>query len=254
MDYKLIAEVAAKAGTIMLESQAESYRVEDTVRHILNISGLASAEVFANTTGLFITLDDPSIEPITLIRRISHRGTHLRKIYRVNNISRQLTNGQITPQEAMTQLEYVEEAEYNVLSKSLSTFILIISFSILLGGTWAEVLFAELAAGIVLFARLLQKTLNMNDFIYGVVTTAMIAFLVSFTVHSLRLSLSIDIIIVSGLMPLFPGTAFTNGIRDTLKGDYSSGIAKIAEALVISFSLALGVAIGLYFSLGGLRV
>jgi hypothetical protein len=65
---------------------------------------------------------------------------------------------------------------------------------------------------------------------------------------------NLDIIIISALMPLFPGTAFTNGIRDTLKGDYVSGLAKIAEALVIAVSLGLGVALGLFVSNGVLSL
>ena len=54
-----------------------------------------------------------------------------------------------------------------------------------------------------------------------------------------------DIIIISSLMPLFPGMAFTNGLRDTLKGDYISGLARITDAFVIAVSIAIGVAMGL---------
>ena len=54
--YKQLVKVATLAGMIMLESNAESYRVENTVERILSISQLPTVEVFANTTGLFITL------------------------------------------------------------------------------------------------------------------------------------------------------------------------------------------------------
>ena len=66
--YKKIVEVATTAGRIMLESHAESYRVEDTVRRILQTSGLSNTEVITNTTGLYVTLDDSDseIEGITL--------------------------------------------------------------------------------------------------------------------------------------------------------------------------------------------
>mgnify|MGYP002754963606 CR=1 FL=1 len=110
-EYKKIAEVAVLAGRIMLESQAESYRIEDTVERILKTSQCQTTEVFANTTGLFVTLDDPSIEPITIVRRIKHRGTHLRKIHHVNNISRQLTKGEISLEEARVRLEKVDVSE-----------------------------------------------------------------------------------------------------------------------------------------------
>ena len=111
--YKKIVEVATTAGRIMLESHAESYRVEDTVRRILQTSGLSNTEVITNTTGLYVTLDDsdPEIEGITLVRRITDRSNQLNKIYRVNNISRQLTSGQITIDEAAEQLDVVDDSD-----------------------------------------------------------------------------------------------------------------------------------------------
>ncbi|MBF6841872.1 threonine/serine exporter family protein, partial [Acinetobacter baumannii] len=38
----------------------------------------------------------------------------------------------------------------------------------------------------------------------------------------------------------------TNGVRDTLKGDYVSGVARISDAVVVAVSLALGVALALF--------
>ena len=101
-DYKSIAEVAALAGKIMLESHAESYRVEETVLHILRTSGFTLTEVVSTTTGLMLTLDDedPNIDPITLVRRVDNRANHLNKIYRVNNISRKISNQEISIDQA----------------------------------------------------------------------------------------------------------------------------------------------------------
>ena len=145
-EYKKIAEVAVLAGRIMLESQAESYRIEDTVERILKTSQCQTTEVFANTTGLFVTLDDPSIEPITIVRRIKHRGTHLRKIHHVNNISRQLTKGEISLEEARVRLEKVDVSEYTLFHFDLAVFFLVVSFAVLLGGSIWDIAVSGLAA------------------------------------------------------------------------------------------------------------
>ena len=50
-------------------------------------------------------------------------------------------------------------------------------------------------------------------------------------------------------MPAVPGTAITNAIRDTLRGDYNSGMARAVEAFVTALSIAIAVAIGL--AIGG---
>lgn len=246
-EYKKIAEVAALAGRIMLESHAESYRVEDTTRRILQTSGLNITEVITYTTGLFITLDDtdPEIEAITLVRRITDRGNHLRKIYRVNNISRQLTNQEISLDEARDRLMVVDEEEYTVYSKDMATMFLVVAFTVLLGGNIWETLLSFIAGVIVALSRIGKEKIGMNEFIYGIFSTTITSFVITSIVQLLPYNLSSDVIIIAALMPLYPGTAFTNAIRDMLKGDYNSGVARIADALVVALSLALGVALGL---------
>ncbi|HFI0462775.1 TPA: threonine/serine exporter ThrE family protein [Streptococcus suis] len=250
--YKKYADVAALAGRIMLESHAESYRVEDTVRRIMKLSGLNITEVVSTTTGLYMTLDDsdPKVLPITQVRRISERGNHLRKIYHVNNVSRQLAQGLISIDQAREKLEYIDESEYRAYSKDLALIMMVLSFTYILGGTWLEVLISILAGTIVALSRIAKGLTGMNSFLYGTFATAVTAFVIPLVTHAINPSLSYDVIIIAALMPLYPGTAFMNGIRDTLKGDYGSGIARIADALVIAVSLAIGVAIGLFLAGG----
>lgn len=247
--YKKIVEVATTAGRIMLESHAESYRVEDTVRRILQTSGLSNTEVITNTTGLYVTLDDsdPEIESITLVRRITDRSNQLNKIYRVNNISRQLTSGQITIDEAAERLEVVDDSDYTVFSKDLATVILVVAFVVLLGGGFWDSVFSIFTGLLVAYSRILKDLFHLNGFIYGVASTLVTAFLTNVIASVVPLDISTDVIIIAGLMPLYPGTAVTNGLRDMLKGDYISGVARVADAIVIALSLAIGVAIGLYF-------
>lgn len=245
---KKIAEVAALAGRIMLESHAESYRVEDTVVRIMKTSGLSITEAVSTTTGLFLTLDDEddSVEPVTLVRRISERGNHLNKIYRVNNISRMLTSGEITPDEAYERLQVVDESEYTAYRKDIATIMIVVSFTILLNGSIWDVLFSFLAGMVVAISRFGQEWLDLNSFINGIFSTFLTSLFITLGASLLPGNINSHIVTIAALMPLYPGTAFTNGIRDTLKGDYVSGIARIADAIVIALSLAIGVAIGLY--------
>ena len=54
-----------------------------------------------------------------------------------------------------------------------------------------------------------------------------------------------DIVIAGALMPLFPGTAFTNAIRDIIQGDYISASARAMEAIFTATALAIGVGLAL---------
>ena len=53
---------------------------------------------------------------------------------------------------------------------------------------------------------------------------------------------------ISGaIMPLVPGVAFTNGIRDIADGDYISGAVRMLDAILVFVSIAIGV--GVMFSI-----
>ena len=62
-----------------------------------------------------------------------------------------------------------------------------------------------------------------------------------------------DIVIISAIMPLLPGVIFTTAVRDTLNGDYSSGAARMLEAIVTALAVAAGVgaSMALFHQLAG---
>jgi uncharacterized membrane protein YjjP (DUF1212 family) len=62
------------------------------------------------------------------------------------------------------------------------------------------------------------------------------------------LTISMDILIIACIMPLVPGTALTNGVRDIFRGDYTSGFAKLLESIMIAIFIALGIGSGLLFA------
>ena len=91
-EEKNILMLALKAGEIMLISGSEIYRVEDTVTRICKAYGIPFVEIFATTTGIFMTLDaGGDSKPYTIIKRIKGISLDLKKVSLVNNFSRGLT-------------------------------------------------------------------------------------------------------------------------------------------------------------------
>ena len=86
MDYKLVMNTAVLAGEMMLRSGAETYRVEDTINHILRTADTETVEASVMMTGIVATIGNPDMEPITVIKRVQKRGTNLNRIMRVNEI------------------------------------------------------------------------------------------------------------------------------------------------------------------------
>lgn len=89
MDTQLLMKTAMLAGEIMLCSGAETYRVEDTMHHILKTAEqLETAEVLVLMTGINASLKVKNEKTVTLVKRVGTRGTSLSHVVSVNDISR----------------------------------------------------------------------------------------------------------------------------------------------------------------------
>ena len=242
MNYGALLEMAARAGEIMLVSGAEVYRVEDTIRRILKQSGLEGIDVFVLTTGIVATLTVPGAQPLTLVRRVSRRETNLNRIYRVNDVSRHFCSGALTLEEAWAQLEEIAAAvRYHFWKKCAGYALTTGFFAILFGGGPAECA-ASAAVGTLLFFVLRGLArLRLNDFCQNAGGSFVLAAVSCGIRQWLLPQMNLDAVIISSLMPLVPGVTFTAAIRDTLNGDYSSGVARCAEAVVVALAVASGV-------------
>ncbi|MBT9775760.1 threonine/serine exporter [Clostridium sp. MCC353] len=248
MNDKLLVETAVLAGEIMLVSGAEIYRVEDTINRMLRKADRQTSEAIVLSTGIFVTLNDPAIEPITVARRVTDRSTNLNKVYLVNNVSRQFCNGQVTVEEAYEKLRQAETMQqYRPWLKNVGVVGASMFFAILLGGGLADCLAAAFVGGLLAGVLWLSGRIRLNAFCQtslGAFTIAVAALVLKQWIVP---ELHRDIIIIGCIMPLVPGVIFTTAIRDTLNGDYSAGAARMLEAVVIALAVAAGVGIGMAF-------
>ena len=61
----------------------------------------------------------------------------------------------------------------------------------------------------------------------------------------LSLGQHLNYMIIGSIMPLIPGVAFTNAIRDMADEDYISGSVRMLDALLCFLCIAIGVGIGI---------
>lgn len=250
MDYKKLVDTAVLAGKIMMESNAESYRVEDTMVRILKVSGLNTTEAFAIATALVVTLDDPSIDAITVVRRITNRSTNLNNISQVNTICRNFTEGKYKLNQAYNALKEIQAEKYKPFTRDLGIILFTSSFALLLGGNINEIIVSGMNGLILIIANKVDKRISMDGFIRNTLSSAFIAIITVLLKTYVFKNINIDVVTASSMMPLLPGAAITNAFRDLLRGDYMSFGAKALEAVVIALSIALGVAVGLLLTGG----
>lgn len=247
MDYKKLADTAMLAGTIMLQAGAETYRVEDTMQRILRTSGGKTTEVLVLSTALMLTVDDPSISAISKMQRIIIRGTNLGNICEVNGLSRKYCAGEISLDEIYEELKRLgDKRRYSVKISYLCTLVTVVMFTLLLGGNAVDALLAGGSAVVMVVFQMIFARKGLNQFMYHMVALACATFFVSVLQAVVCADSNLELIVAGTAMPLLPGVAITNAIRDTLQGDYISGAARVMEAFVRAVSCAVGIGIGLY--------
>ena len=247
---KKLMDTAILAGQIMLECNAESYRVEETMNYILSTSNFETCEAFAMATGIFATLDDDCIDSITEIRRVPNRDTNLNRIYKVNAISRQLVTKEIDLDTAYQRLQDLKESEYPQWLKDLGLILMCWFYAALFGATPIELVIASVAAIIMPFIYKLDPKFKLGTFVLNLISIIPAIVIIILIQKHFVPDARIGISIVGLIMPAVPGTAITNAIRDTLRGDYNSGAARAIEAFVTALSVAIAVALGLVLAGG----
>lgn len=246
MNYKLLMDMAVKSGEILLNSGAEIYRVEETMNHILKTSSLKTTEAFVIATGFVITLDDPSIEAMTVVKRVNNRSTNLNRVCIVNDLSRKLCSGLITLEDAYEQLcMKTADQQYPRLVHHLGTIGTAALFTIILGGDLADVLFAAIAGAVLTSALTGADYINLNGFCKNALGSFAIAFVIMLMNRLSHGAFDTDIVMIGSIMPIVPGVIFTTAIRDTLYGDYLSGCSRIMEAIIIALGVAAGTGAGI---------
>lgn len=251
--YHALVDFAVLAGEIMMSSGAETHRTEDTMRRILSSSGLPRTDAFVLSTGLTLTLSYDPTHTITVTRRIEATSNNLGRVYEVNRISRAFCSGSLTLEEATEQMKKAKELHlYNNLLKFLGGAITSGAFCYMFGGTAADSV-AAMISGLVLMLTLpmLQSRLNR-----AFVTTSIASLMMALTAMTLThiagtywgIELRSEYLIVGAMMPVVPGVAITNAIRDMLYGDYISACARVMDAFLTAAAVALGIGLGLAVS------
>lgn len=248
---KRLLVLSTLAGRIMLKSGAETYRVEDTiVRLCKSRKGIVYADAFIVPTGIFISAEYEG-ELITYIKRIKSSHINLNRIDMVNEFSRTFVNSNMSIDEGLEQLKKINKTIiYNPLFKSFSGSIAAGSFSLLFGGSLLDFIGSFLVTFIVL--RVLERLnkAKLTFFIDNFIGATLVSIL-SYIAIKIGLGSNLDKVIIGSIMPLVPGVAITAAIRDTMSGDYISGLSRGMESVFSALAIALGVGIILNFYLKG---
>ena len=233
-----ILELAMDAGTVLLENDAEIFRVEETMARICRHYGVESPELFVLTNGVFATGGGT-----TRVKHVPVRSTRLDKVAAVNQLSRDIEKGRYTIHQARQRLEEIREmpgkpAWLKILACALAAG----CFCCMMGGNWLDCLAAG-CVGVLLQALILWVCApHLSRMIGNILCGGWVTFW-CLVICALLPGRNLSPMIIGTILPLVPGIAFTNGIRDLADGDSISGAVRLLDAMLVFVCVAIGVGV-----------
>ena len=246
--YQDLLETCLTAGELMIEGGSEMYRVEDTMLRIAKSAGEPDPRVFVVPTGVFMSLDHGNYCQSILVHE---RNINLELVDRINSLSRAFADKKITLQEVKNEVTKMAKGGYPTFPIWLQTIgaaILSATLMVLFMNNydWIDFPAAAIVGAIGFLSFYYFKRFTNVKFLAELVA-ALIMTVIAAGLVQLFPQMIIDHILTGALMPLVPGLALTNALRDLFKGDILSGMVKICEALLTAFALGGGVGIVLKF-------
>ena len=242
MDYDILLDLATDLGYRLAMSGAETFRVEDSICHIMRAYGI-EGEAFAIPNCLTVSVKTADGKPLTRMRRIGYHGNDLDCVERYSNLSRRICAELPSPETALEWLREIEKTprSYGTIVTLLGNFLGAGGFAILFGSTFWDSLLSGLCGLIVGTVGIFTDKLKANLFSRTIIASFLMA-LAAYFAAGWQIADNADTIIIGALMILVPGLLFTNAIRDIIHGDTNSGINRIVQVLLIAAAIALGTA------------
>lgn len=238
-----VLDLALKAGRISLSNGAEIFRVEETIEYICRHFGIEEMDAFVLSNGIFLTGYSGGQEVYARVKHVPSAGTHLGIVEAVNDLSREITAGHVTIDEAFERLEEIDKIPAkSPFSQVVAAGIGSAAFCLLMRNNVYDAFFTIFIAGLLQAGLVLAGKIKISKIITNILGGIFIT-VCAILVTSIQwpFEVNLDNIIIGCIMPLIPGVLFVNAIRDVASNDFISGIVKLVDALLVFVYIAVGV-------------
>ncbi len=240
-------------GLSLIECGSDIQRVEDTVKRVSLGFGVSDVTVFAIPSYILLTLTFEDGESLTRIHRPrAPVATDLWRLERLNDLSRRVVAGELTPKALSQRIgEVKRKPGYPLWLQSLGAAFTGGGFAYFFGGSLLDALAAFLIGALMhtlmeLLPRSLSALMRSSFFCFFGGALSILAVQVGFG-HSA------GAIIVGIIMELIPGIALGSSLRDLILGDTLSGFMRLGQALLTAFFMAFSIvaSLMLFDGIGG---
>lgn len=238
-----VLSLAVEMGETLLKSGGEIFRVEETISHVCKAFGIENFESFIMSNGIFVTADNNGQQVYAKVKHVPLSGAHLEIVTEVNNLSREISAGIVTLDDAIERINEIKNMPpkrdyFRTLAACLGSS----CFCFLMGGNVWESLFTFPIVIVLYIFVIFTERHGLARMIRNIIGGAIITILaVGVTYIGIPVDISRDKIIIGSIMPLIPGVAFINAIRDIANSDFISGTVRLIDAMLVFVYIAIGV-------------
>lgn len=247
LDVKRVVDMAMHAGRILLKNGGEIFRVEETIKRICGRFHVNHVDIFSMSHGIFVSAENENGEAYTKVNHVPLSSSHLGIVAEVNELSREISAGRVKLEEAEERLEKIEKIPpkkrwFQYMAAGLASG----TFALMLGSSVPEAVAAFLIGFLSYVWVLFAGKHNLSKIIVNIVGGVIMTVLALAFMHIPFLTiLKLDGMMVGAIMPMIPGVAFVNAIRDIVDTDFLSGLVRMIDALLVFVYIAIGVGVTL---------
>jgi uncharacterized membrane protein YjjP (DUF1212 family) len=231
-----IMQVVMRIGVLMLRSGTVSFRVEQAMHRTAQALGAERLDAFVTLTGIMASIHRKN-QHYTQIARVKNVGADMNRLGAIERLSQT-----IPPQTnaiESTPLLYPQPIRIVLVAIACGCF------AVLNNGGAIEWLAATVGAGVGQSIRSYLQPSRLNVIAITIPCAAIATLFCHFTLQLLALigwtTPNAQAGFLAAVLFLVPGMPLVTAALDLVRFDLSSGIARVAHALIVMFSVAIGI-------------
>ncbi len=240
-EMKQLGKVLLKAGTMLMSAGANTGRIRNTINRIASAFDY-SVELHISQRALSLTImDEEESSFVSKLRRTPPHVINFTILSGISKMSWNIVQDNWSSEQILADLERLEKMPHYHRWMVLSLVGLAgAGFCALANGSPMDLLFTFLASFLGLFVRQEAVKANFNPYL-AIYFAALTASLIAGGAVKLGLGHADSYAFVTSVLFLIPGVPLINSFSDIIDGNIQNGITRGVNALVISFSIALGI-------------
>jgi uncharacterized membrane protein YjjP (DUF1212 family) len=232
-----------RLGRALHNSGYDAQRLEEALSLASDRLGL-TGQFFSTPTSIMAGFG-PQDDQRTFLLRVEPGESNLGKLAQVDEVTRDVLNGRVTPAEGIPRLETLENAPplYGPWLTTLAFGIASGSAARFFGGGWQEsltgLIIGLVTGGLALGARQWPALGRVFEPV-----AALVASFIAASMAIAGLHVSVFLATLAGVIVLIPGLMVTTALTELSTRHLASGTARFMGALVLLMGIVFGIALG----------